>query len=510
MKKNTLKVILILLILLSLISCVYALKNYKSAGNNINQHDTVQFQGKSRNMPTQRQGGQPRPQNARNINFGMSNNKYSPVLTVYFLAFIGISLLLLYLVKYKKLTIRNDNRKILIFSLLFIGLILRIILSTIVEGYRGDINLFRSWASSAANNFFQFYGNSNSSDYPPLYIYILFIIGKICSISSLSGYYTLMLKIPSIMTDTLTAYLIYRISKKYFSFEISLLFSLFYMFNPAVFIDSTLWGQVDSFFTLLIVLSIFMICKGRPAFSSIFFTCSILMKPQGIIFLPVLFFELVRRKNTVVFIKSIIYALITAAAIILPFSYNQNFLWIFKLYSKTISEYPYASVNGFNFFNLFGGNYKESSSTFFILSYGTWGIIAIIAITLFSWFIYAKKGDKDFAFITALIQITGVFTFSTGMHERYLFPALALSILSFIYLKDRRFFTLCIGYSITIYFNIYSILFGKSGGMNMTSGSHSILSDGTSLLNIILFIYLIKISIDIVKGNKLTDNKDFI
>jgi len=87
------------------------------------------------------------------------------------------------------------------------------------------------------------------------------------------------------------------------------------------------------------------------------------------------------------------------------------------------------------------------------------------------------------------------------MHERYLFPALVLAILSYVYLKDKRFFVLFLGYSITIYGNIYYILFGKSGIMN--SNSHSMLSDGISLLNIILFIYLIKILIDITKKNKL-------
>jgi Gpi18-like mannosyltransferase len=120
---------------------------------------------------------------------------------------------------------------------------------------------------------------------------------------------------------------------------------------------------------------------------------------------------------------------------------------------------------------------------------------------LLSLYIYIKNKNREFAFAAALVQISGVFTFSTGMHERYLFPALVLAILSYVYLKDKRFFVLFLGYSITIYGNIYYILFGKSGIMN--SNSHSMLSDGISLLNIILFIYLIKILIDITKKNKL-------
>ncbi|MCH3964398.1 MAG: hypothetical protein LKE46_08970 [Clostridium sp.] len=511
MKKNPTKAILILLIIFFFASCIFALKNYKPTGTSHFQNGAVQFQPGSKKTPIQGQERHSISQNGGgNMRFGAADSKYSPFLTVYLMVFMGMIFFLLYSIKRKKIIVENGNRKIVIFSILIIGLLLRLILSTVVEGYSGDISLFRNWASNAANNFPQFYENSRSSDYPPLYIYILFIIGKICSIGSLSTYYTLILKVPSIAADILTAYLIYRLAKKHLPFEMSLLMILLYTFNPAVFIDSALWGQVDSFFTLLVVLSIYMICSGKPVFSSMLFTCSILMKPQGIIFLPVLFFELVRRKKPVLFIKSVISALATAAVIVLPFSYNKGFLWILNLYSKAISEYPYASVNGFNFFNLIGGNYKQSSNTFFLLSYGTWGMIAIIAVTLFSWFVYVKSRNKIFALAAALIQIAGVFTFSTGMHERYLFPALALSILCCACLKDRRFFILCMGYTITIYANVYSVLFGGSGGMNMTSGTHSILSDGISLINIILFIYLIKISVDMVKSNKLTNNRNYM
>lgn len=493
-KKSLLKGTLILILILFSVLCIYLLKNYRVQTPTQN-HITMNNRRNTHKPP-----GKNQPSKAnwnRNINNGMqinrgqrntSNNKYSIFLTLYLIVFIGIFSMLLYSSKYRHIKIDKSNKKLMIFFIIFTGLLIRIAMSTVMEGYSGDINLFRNWASSAANNLHQFYTNTNSSDYPPLYIYVLYIIGKICSISSFTPYYTLMLKIPSILADVITSYLIYRISKKHFSFEMSMMLCLFYILNPAVFIDSALWGQVDSFFTLIIVLSIFMISRGNLILSSVLFTCSILMKPQGIIFLPVLFFELVRKKDIKIFIESILSATVTALIIVLPFSSGQKIMWILNLYSKTISEYPYASVNGFNFFNLLGGNYKQSSATFLIFSYQTWGMISIIAITLFAWFIYARGKNRYLAFPTALIQISGVFTFSTGMHERYLFPALVLSIISFIYLKDKKIFTLCIGYSITIYTNIYYILF---------SSNSKLLSDGISILNIILFIYSAKMLLKI-------------
>lgn len=521
-KKNLLKISLIFILLVSLFTCIYTISNYKSS-TNANQNRMEQkmpdstnknkdFKPPSGDMNKQKQQGAMSKQrdNSKMPNMNMKNNfgssqksSYALLLTIYFAAFLIFVAAAYYLFKMKSITIDLNNRKLLIFSLLCVGLLLRVALSTIMEGYGSDLNLFKDWATTAANNFSQFYTNARSGDYPPLYMYVLFLIGKIAGIGSMSNYYTLLLKLPSILADIVTAYIIYKLAKKYLSFEISILISGFYIFNPAVFIDSTLWGQVDSFFALFIVISLFLLSEGKTICSAVLFTCSVLMKPQGIIFLPVIFFELVQRKDIKLFIKSVVSALITAVIIILPFSFNQCPTWIFKLYAKTISEYPYASVNGFNFFNLLGGNYKQSSSTFFIFSYQIWGMIAIIAITLFTWFIYIKGKSRKLAFSAALIQIAGVFTFSTGMHERYLFPALALVILSFIYLRDKRILTLCLGYSITIYSNIYYILFKGSGMMN--SSSNSIISDCTSVLNIILFVYLIKILIDISKNKTLTE-----
>ncbi|MFC7441846.1 glycosyltransferase 87 family protein [Laceyella putida] len=99
------------------------------------------------------------------------------------------------------------------------------------------------------------------------------------------------------MADIATAYLIYWLADKVLPSKISLLAAAFYIFNPAIFINSTFWGQVDSFFTLLVVLAVFMISEKKVSLSAGLFAAAVLMKPQGIIFLPVLFFELVRLKS---------------------------------------------------------------------------------------------------------------------------------------------------------------------------------------------------------------------
>lgn len=511
-KKHIFKISLLLILFSAAFLCIYSLWNYNKNnsdnGNNLPAQSRTEprnlFQGE-KNQPSSAPDQIQRKQSSNagpNRNLRAPNNRnwtgiskseitYAPQLIIYSVLFLVIFIVFYYLLQYKKLKIPPDHKKLLIFILLCVGLLLRLYSATLMEGHPFDINTFKSWATSAANNLFQFYSGPRSSDYPPLYIYVLFLIGKITVLPAVSHYYTLLLKLPSIAADIITSYLIYKYARKRLSPNISVLLSAFYIFNPAVFINSAFWGQVDSFFTLFIFSSMIMLSEKKFVLSSVLLMAAVMMKPQGIIFLPVLFFELVRQKSFSTSLKVLVCSLGTAFIIVLPFSLNEGGLWIFNLFSKTMAEYPYASVNAFNFFSLIGKNYTNDATAFFIFSYHIWGMIFIVLITAFSWFIYIKGNSSIFASAASLLLIAGVFTFSTRMHERYLFPAAALSILTFIYLKDKRLLILLAAYSVTIFINTYFVLFETIKGVNFMP--MNIILTITSLLNVILFFYLAKI-----------------
>ncbi|WP_050993323.1 hypothetical protein [Clostridium arbusti] len=262
-------------------------------------------------------------------------------------------------------------------------------------------------------------------------------------------------------------------------------------------INSTIWGQADSLFTFIVILAVYFLSEERLVFSSVFFTLTVLMKPQGIILLPLVLFELIKKRNLESLIKCILPALITSLIIILPFSIsNHNITWIFSLYKNTISEYPYASDNAFNFFSLIGANHVKDTTTMFILSYHNWGMIFIVLITILSGFIYIKSTNKSAIYIAALIQIVGVFNFSVGMHERYMFTATAMCILAYIYIKNRHLLVLTALFSLIIYINTHTTLFEQFNGVNIMP--YNVVMIFTSLLNVLSFIYLIIISIQII------------
>lgn len=532
LKKNRLKVILASIIAILLVASVYMISNYKSSSNSNTQSmggqqgpsSSRQFGGgttpnwqkpangntnkttdikPNTNKASSGKANMPKQSGKHGNGMGMmsssssSSSKYSSAFIAYTGMFFIIFITVLLLIVRKKIKISKENAHVLIIGLLIIGFLLRTASALIIDGQPFDISTFRGWANTASSNLLKVYQNKSSVDYPPLYIYVLYIIGKLSKVSILGNYYVLLLKMPSIITDILSGYLIYKISKTRVSKEIGIILAAAYIFNPAVIINSTIWGQVDSFFTLIIMLALFFLSEDKIIFSTIFFILAVLMKPQGMIFLPILLFAYIKGRDIKIILKSVITGIITGLIVIIPFSMSQGIMWIFKLYISEASEYQYASDNAFNFYSLIGANHTNYFSTLFIFDYHTWGMIAIVLVTILSGYIYIKGEGKSAIFLATLVEVVGVFNFSVGMHERYMFTAVAISILAYMYFKDRRLLILSAVFTLTIYINTQDVLTGVS-----VLGYTPVLII-TSLLNVLGFVYLVKLSIDLVVKKKI-------
>ena len=333
-----------------------------------------------------------------------------------------------------------------------IALALRIAFASSIEGFHSDIACFKSWSAAAANNFIAIYDKNENwfIDYPPGYMYVLFILGKIRDIFSIpsdSNLFLTIIKLPSILSDVACGVILYHMtgsagSNHRFTERARLLIAAVYLFNPVVFFISTVWGQVDSILALLVLCATLAYLGGRYYKSGILYALAVLLKPQGIIFLPVAFFMLLQKfiadKDIKPALKMIMSALATAVIIILPFSIRHGPLWILHLYTDTLTGYMLATMNAFNFFALAGANWLNDSEIFIGVSYATWGMIAIVVSTLLTgFFIFSadercgKRGAYAMLMGSALI-IYSVVTFGHRMHERYFYPVLPLLLAAYI------------------------------------------------------------------------------
>jgi Gpi18-like mannosyltransferase len=382
-----------------------------------------------------------------------------PAVVIYCFLFIGLFIVAYNIISREtELPKTEGKRAILVFYLLLsAGWILRIIISPVIEGYPTDMLCFKAWSNVAATQgLSNFYTSDMFVDYPPGYIYILYLIGYVRNLFSLgfnSDVFLILLKSPAILADIISSAIIFQLSKKKLGVVIAATLSLLYVFNPAIICNSTVYGQIDSFFTLFVLLTLVFVYKDKLGIASIIFVLAVLIKPQALIFTPIGIYALIQKRSLKTAGLSLLYMTLAFIIIIFPFSIKQNLFWIFELYSKTLSSYPFAAVNAFNLFAFFGGNGANVNETFFIFSYKVWGGIFTVALVAYLTLLYFVSTHKSKPFFIAMFVTAAFFVLSHKMHERYIFPVIALAIMSYIYTNDKRLLFLFAGFSITAFLN---------------------------------------------------------
>lgn len=330
-----------------------------------------------------------------------------------------------------------------ILYILFFAFIVRIVLS-FFGTLQLDQGTFIAWSSSLANYGFKNFYNS-WSDYLPGYLYFLWGLGKINLLGILPP--VLLYKIPAILSDILTGYLIYKILGKYKNEKWGLAGSLIYVFNPAIIANSTLWGQVDSLTALATVTSIYFL-DSKFLLSAVILSAGTLIKPQAAFILPIIFLLMIKDKwgllKVVKYIFSGLFVFVLGFA---PFAKGNLIQFIFDRLSLSANQYPYNSINAFNFWGLFGfwkpdGNY---------LQFGSY-ILVLIATVI----VYFKSSRNKFTpYSIAAFIFASSFMFFTRMHERHLLPIFAP--LAIVAIDNPLFLIPYVGFSFIYVINlIYS------------------------------------------------------
>lgn len=357
-------------------------------------------------------------------------------------------------------------------------------------------------------------------DYPPVYLMVLALIGNINRLFGIavnSGLYIIMLKLPAILADLATAWIIFKVAQKYLDPKKGLIISVLYLFNPMIWFDTLIWGQVDSFFFLIMIVVFWLIMERRLGLASLMMMVALLTKPQGALFLPVLIYELYKAKNAETTFVAFAVSFLTFLAITLPFTIgNPDLFWLWHLLGRMLGGWEFAAVNAFNFFALVGGNWVAITKPFLGLTYEIWGDFFLLVIFAFSIYLYLKSHNQYTFLFTALVLDMGIFNMVCWMHERYLYPAILLALFIYIFTREQKALIIFLGATATNFLNIFgSFIVVATGDPKRFDyatlcwiSSKNPLVWITSLLNVLLMIYSFKFVIDyllrdqnLVKGN---------
>ncbi len=423
--------------------------------------------------------------------------------TIYWLtALFALTFIIIYTSELNWKRLLSNHYVILISS----AVLIRLIAMRFEVMYVNDITTFKAWAVMLYDKGLSgFYTSGYFTDYPPGYMYVLYIIGMLRSFFKLtheSAVFTALIKLPAIIFDITTVIFVYKTALTKLGKNSALIIALFFAANPAIILNSAVWGQVDSIYTLLVVSSVYYLTRKDYTPSLMIFTAAVLIKPQALIFTPLYIYaaysllkESRYSKDSFALIgKYLFMCLFMLIALMIPFTKGLDFKPIINQYMSTIKSYPYATLNAYNFYAFVGANWVPADNPFLIATYSQMGIIFILlSVGLVCFLLYKRAEVSDYFYAGALLN-TLTFMFSIKMHERYIYPTILLLLMSYVFNRDRRLTLLITGFSMTMFVNCADVL-------NMiTKGNDLYLLQNTlpllSTINLILTAYMIYVAFD--------------
>jgi Gpi18-like mannosyltransferase len=281
------------------------------------------------------------------------------------------------------------------------------------------------------------------SNYTPPYLYLL-TLATYLPIPKLYA-----IKWTSVIFDFLLAALVALIVRlKYESKTILMLSFFITLFTPTVFFNSALWGQCDAMYTSALLAALYFIIRRRPVVSVIFLGVALTFKLQSVFLFP-LFLILWLKKE----IRMRVFLLIPAMYVLLvlpAWLMGRPFVDLLLIHKRHAGAYNQLTLNAPNLYQwLVYHRVIEKASLFFAMG----------VIFLFCFVVYKSRVELEKNIIIKLASVSAILVpfVLPHMHERYFFPADALSIIYAFYFP--RFFFIPLLVISASFFSYLPVLF---------------------------------------------------
>ncbi|MFL5685847.1 MAG: phospholipid carrier-dependent glycosyltransferase [Chloroflexota bacterium] len=395
---------------------------------------------------------------------------------------------------------------------LALGLAIRLTLLYLLpgSGFGPDLSSFRYWANDLATNGLSgFYQRDFFHDYTPGYLYVLWLVGTIGK--TLGGIGDL-IKIPPVLADVGIAYLVWSMLREIGVRErLAILGALVVMLNPIFWFDNVIWGQVDSFGVLFLMLGLRSLWRDQPERSAIFGVIAAVVKPQLGILLPVIAVVTIRRAlrpkpkdpdalpeadpirrleartgHPIRIVTTALVGYVTALVLCIPFGLSVlQFTPAAPFFTSGLLQqialagggYPYLTVNAYNAWAVVPSNLGIS-----LAGSGQWvcdtlatpadrcgtgyvqfgsvpaiavGAVLLIVVILSALWAIWRNPDRLTITVGLAVIALAFFMAPTRVHERYDFPFFAIAAVLFA--VSPRWRVLYVVLSIATFANMYVV-----------------------------------------------------
>jgi predicted membrane-bound dolichyl-phosphate-mannose-protein mannosyltransferase/Gpi18-like mannosyltransferase len=341
---------------------------------------------------------------------------------------------------------RADRRaRLAIAGIIVAGVLVRLLVLR-SPGFPSDVATFQAWAERLAQiGPARFYEPGYFSDYPPGYLYVLWLFGALFDGELLR----LVVKAASIPADIgialMSASLVWRAGRGYAILAVAI-----WMLAPAPIFAGPFWGQVDAVGTVPLMAALILAGRGRWVTAGLLAGVAVMVKPQfGIALLVVLAAAVVvwiRDADWRPPLRAAVASGVTVLALGLPFRSGPGEL--VDLVRSATETYPYTSLYAFNIWSIVGDFWKPDAAYF--VPGGVLLLLGLAGSCVIVWW----RRDVPALLAAGALAAMAFYFLPTRAHERYLFPALAL-LLPLAAVRARMllpYVILAVSFAVSLYF----------------------------------------------------------
>ena len=327
-----------------------------------------------------------------------------------------------------------------------LGILLRVIIAYVAlppdAGFVADLNSFRAWASELGTRGpWGFYARGIFVDYLPGYMWVLWALGSLSALITGSTDPGVLVKLPAVLADGLLVLVTARLTADLGAprrGQIAAAVAI--AVGPMIWLDSAVWGQVDSVGTASLLYALSALIRGKTARGAIFAALAAVLKPQFGILIPVVgvlaFVRARSSRDPWAFVVAGLAGAATVALAALPFGLTLPD--VLAKIAEAAGGYPYLSVNAWNPWALIsvGGRAVVDASGWASdidplpliglpgVAIGSAAIAAAVLVVMR----YVRRDSAIRTVSAVAVLAIAFFVLPTRVHERYLFPAIPLTI----------------------------------------------------------------------------------
>lgn len=280
-----------------------------------------------------------------------------------------------------------------------------------------DTDGYSRWYDFIVQNGIRSALGQNFAIYTPPYLYLLSLVTLTRNLIP----EILAIKLIPIFFDLVNALLIVKILRlKYDTDKIPYLGAALFLLAPTVIMNSSLWGQVDSFYTCFLLITLFLLMTNRPLPAMLAFGLALSIKAQAVFLGPFLLLLALKKR-----IPWYAFGLVPLAylAAMLPAMLAGRTLWdVLTVYLNQAAELQILSHNAPNW-------YIFVPQSTYAVSMPIGMLIALIAGVSWAYFHRNASDRIEGVVFAALVSVALTPFLLPKMHDRYFYPADVFSML---------------------------------------------------------------------------------